>query len=83
MFSQPWRNCKLYISKRSENSLLRADIARYLGVPAAADAGSAGVGTQRPRIETESPEVIMFREAERASGDEWAVLGSNQCPEEP
>jgi hypothetical protein len=44
----------------------------------AADAGFAGVGHSSPRIETESPEVIMLREAERTSGDEWAVLGSNQ-----
>jgi len=29
-------------------------------------------------IEIESPEVIMLREAQRTSGDEWAVLGSNQ-----
>jgi len=38
----------------------------------AADAGFAGVGHQGPESKPKSPEVIMLREAQRTSGDEWS-----------
>jgi hypothetical protein len=43
---------------------------------AAADARSAGVG-RYGQDRNRSPEVIMLREAERTSGDEWRRRESN------
>jgi hypothetical protein len=40
-----------------------------------ADAGFAGVGYQAPN--SRSPEVIMLREAQRTSSDEWRRRESN------
>jgi hypothetical protein len=42
-----------------------------------ADAGFAGVGCHGPGSKPKSPEVIMLREAQRTSGDEWRRRESN------
>ena len=42
-----------------------------------ADSGFAGVGRYRTGSKPKSPEVIMLREAELTSGDEWRRRESN------